>query len=39
MIPPPLRYPGGKTRFVQRLLQHLPSYPDPIREYREPMVE
>ena len=32
----PLRYPGGKSRAVPKLLQHLPSRE--ITEYREPFL-
>lgn len=35
MIKSPLRYPGGKSRAIDYLCQHLP---DDFSEYREPMV-
>ena len=31
----PLRYPGGKSRAIKQILQHVPAH---IEEYREPFV-
>ena len=31
----PLRYPGGKSRAIKQILQHVPAH---IEEYREPVI-
>ena len=38
MIKSPLRYPGGKARAIQKIIQHLPNEFDENWEYREPFV-
>ncbi|MFM6152235.1 MAG: DNA adenine methylase, partial [Sphaerospermopsis kisseleviana] len=35
MIKSPLRYPGGKSRAIKQIAQHLPTQ---FTEFREPLV-